>query len=82
MYTAEAYFLARFEMGKLRTKKSFNLYNLIFDDQDFDLAFYSSDLLVQSSGRSVPNTYVAPLLCILSYVFIILFLIPPQDNML
>jgi hypothetical protein len=51
MYTAEAYFLASFENGKLRTKKSFNLYNLIFDDQDFDLAFYSSDLLVKNSGR-------------------------------
>jgi len=51
MYTAEAYFLARFEIGKLEIKKSFKLYNLIFDDQDFDLAFYSSEMLVQNSGR-------------------------------
>ena len=73
-YTIQAFCLANSEYQQLRTRKSYNLYNLIFDDTDSDHAFLRTDLTMAR--------FATPAICLISVSLLALLFMPPRDEML
>ena len=69
-YTIQAFCLANHEHHKMRTRKSYNLYNLIFDDTDY------------SDMRTDTARFATPAICLISTALISMIFAPPRDEML
>ena len=69
-YTIQAFCLANHEHHKMRTRKSYNLYNLIFDDTDYQ------DMKTETARFATPAIFT------ISFVLVIMLFMPPRDEML
>lgn len=73
-YTVQAFHLANQEHRKMQTHKSYNLYNLIFDDADSDHSYLRTDLTMAR--------FATPAICLISAFLLSLLFMPPRDEML
>ena len=69
-YTVQAFCLANHEHHKMRSRKSYNLYNLIFEDTDYQ------DMKTDTAR------FAAPAIFLISAVLLSLLFMPPKDEML
>ena len=69
-YTIQAFCLANHEHHKMRTRKSYNLYNLIFEDTDYQ------DMKTDTARFATRAIFL------ISAVLLSLLFMPPRDEML
>ena len=69
-YTVQAFCLANHEHHQKRTRKKLNLYNLIFEDTDYQ------DMKTETAR------FVTPAICLISGLLLMLLFAPPRDEML
>lgn len=58
----------------MRSRKSYNLYNLIFEDADSDHTFLTTE--------STMARFATPAICLISAILLTLIFMPPKDEML